>query len=94
MMGVYPNKRRNQSAKRIYNWHSHISTTSGNAKPLLDDSRVDQSGIPVAISKAKAYLAQLYINSDQQSETISGTTVPMMVAYPHSRVSATAVYPH
>ena len=47
-----------------------------------------------ATRKAKALLAQLYINSDEQTETISGTTVPMMVAYPHSRVSAAAVYPH
>ena len=37
--------------------------------------------------KGKAFLAQLYINSDQQSENISGTAVPMMVAYLHSRVS-------
>ena len=47
-----------------------------------------------ATRKAKALLAQLYINSNQQSETISGTAVPIMVAYPHSRVSTTAVYPH
>ena len=47
-----------------------------------------------AIREAKALLAQLYINSDHQSESIFGTAVPMMVAYTHSRVSVTAVYPH
>ena len=56
--------------------------------------RVGNSCMLAAIRKARALLAQLYINSDQQSETISGTTVPVMIAYPHSRVSATAVYPH
>ena len=46
-----------------------------------------------ATRKAKALLAQLYINSDQRSETTSGATVPIMVAYPHSRVSATTLIP-
>ena len=49
--------------------------------------RVGHSCMLAATQKGKAFLAQLYINSDQQSENISGTAVPMMVAYPHSRVS-------
>ena len=56
--------------------------------------RVGNSCIFASTRKAKALLAQLYINSGQQSETISGTAVPMMVAYTHGRVSATAVYSH
>ena len=55
---------------------------------------VGNSCMLAATRKAKAFLAQLYINRNQHGETISGTPVPMMVAYPHSRVSATAVYPH
>ena len=55
---------------------------------------VGNSCMLAATHKAKALLAQLYINSDQQRETVSGTAVPMMVAYPHSRMSATDVYPH
>ena len=49
--------------------------------------RVGHSCMLATTRKGKAFLAQLYINSDQQSENISGTAVPMMVAYPHSRVS-------
>ena len=56
--------------------------------------RVGNNCMLAATRKAKALFAQLYINSDQQRETISGTAVPMTVAYSLTRVSATAVYPH
>ena len=56
--------------------------------------RVGNSCVLAASRQKKARLAQLYIKCDQQSESISGTAEPMKVAYPHSRVSAKAVYPH
>ena len=55
--------------------------------------RVGNSCMLAATRKSKALLAHLYINSDQESGTISGTTVPLMVAYSHSRVSATTLTP-
>ena len=41
-----------------------------------------------ATRKANVFLAYLYVNSDQQNETTSGTAVLiMMAAHPQSRVS-------
>ena len=48
--------------------------------------RVGNNCMLAATRKAKAPLAQVCISIDQQSETISGTVVGMMVAYPHNRV--------
>ena len=50
---------------------------------------VGYNGMLASTRKSKAL-----ISSDQQTEAISGTALAMMVAYTHSRVSATAVYPH
>ena len=48
--------------------YSCISTTSkSKAKALLDDMAMSTRAVSTAISKAKTYLAQVYINHDQQS---------------------------
>ena len=76
---------------------------SSKAKALLDDTsvstravyqprsakrkRIYTSGISTAITKAQAYLAQPYVNSDQQSESTSGTARPMMGVCPYGGIT-------
>ena len=49
--------------------HQHLSVSEANA--LLDDTAMSTRAVSTATSKAKTYLAHLYINRDQQSESIS-----------------------
>ena len=81
-------KSKNTTGPAVY------KTMRSKAKALLDDTSVStravyqprstkrkhicQSGISTVISNAQASLAQPYINSDQRSESASGTAGPMM----------------
>ena len=52
--------------------YSCISTASKTkAKALLDDTTMSTRAVSSCIREAKTYLAQLYINRNQQSENIS-----------------------
>ena len=69
-----------QSAKQKHIWRSCIPPVwfrcisediENEAKALLDGTAILTRAVSTASSKAKTYLAQLYINRDQQSESIS-----------------------
>ena len=49
----------------------HQQLSKPKAKELMDHTAMSTRAVSTAISEAKTYLAQLYINRDQQSESIS-----------------------